>query len=245
MTSEVRSEHHRHLDRLDIALGALLGVIPDAVEHATESVLSGDVALRGELDRWQAMVVSISDDVDHTAEVIIARQAPMAGELRFLMNCVRLVLNLSDTIDLVAEVGGSAALAWNTPIPDRARPLITAVGREAAAAWRTVSGMWHGKPDATLAVLRSQDDRLAETRTALAAELVAGGLDAAVVGQLAGVIHGYERIIRHAVSAGRLIEDVTHPGSNRAAQLGGGSDEDDPGPGEQEPTGGSEPPAVP
>jgi phosphate transport system protein len=218
VTAELRSEHHRHLERLDIALGALLGVIPDAVEQATESVLTGDVALRADLDRWQAMVVSISEDVDHTSEVIIARQAPMAGELRFLMSCVRLVLNLSDTIDLVSEVGGSAALAWNTSMSNRVRPMIAAIGREAAGAWRTVSEMWDGKPEANLHGLRAQDDRLAETRTALTAELVAGRLDPALVGQLAGVTHGYERITRHAVSAGRLIEDLTHPGSYRPGE---------------------------
>lgn len=225
MTAELRSEHHRHLERLDIALGALLGVIPDAVDHATESLLGGNIGLRADLDRWQAMVVAISDDVDHTAEVIIARQAPMAGELRFLMSCVRLVLIVSDTIDLVADVGGSAAsLTWDTEIPDRLRPLITAVGREAAASWRTVSEMWDGKPEANTSVLRAQDDRLAETRTALAAEAVARASDAAVVGQVAHVAHGYERIVRHAVSAGRLMQDLSHPGSYRAAADAGEED---------------------
>jgi phosphate transport system protein len=221
VTAELRSEHHRHLERLDIAMGALLGVIPDAVQHATESVLTGDVTLRADLDRWHAMVVSISEDVDQTAEIVIARQAPMASELRFLMNCVRLVINLSDTVDLVSEVGGSAALAWNTPIPDRVRPMIAAIGREAAGAWRTVSEMWDGKPEANLHVLRARDDRLAETRAALTAELVAGRLDPAVVGQLAGVTHGYERITRHAVSAGHLIQDLTHPGSYRPGESEG------------------------
>ncbi|MCL2394263.1 MAG: hypothetical protein FWC87_06195 [Acidimicrobiaceae bacterium] len=235
MTAELRSEHHRQLERLDIALGALLGVIPDAVDHATESVLGGDVGLRANLDRWQAMVVAISDDVDHTAELIIARQAPLAGELRFLLSSVRLVLIVSDTIDLVAEVGGSAALAWDTPIPDRVRPLIESVGRETAGAWRTVSKMWDGESDANTAVLRFQDDRLAETRTALAAELVAGPADGAVVGQLAAVSHGYERITRHAVSAGRLIQDIAHPGPY-------GSPSGEEGSGEHEPAGEKEPP---
>jgi hypothetical protein len=251
VTAELRSEYHRALDRLDIAMGALLGVMPDAVDHATESVLTGDVAVRADLDRWQAMVVSISDDVDSTAEVLIVRQAPMAWELRFLMNCVRLVLHLSDTIDLVAEVGGSAALAWDTPIPDRVRPMITAIGRESAGAWRTASEMWDGKPEANLSLLRSQDDRLAETRAALAAELVAGSLDQAVIGQLAGVSHGYERIIRHAVSAGRLIQNLTHPGSSRLDHIDtdgseeSGASEESGGSGEPDEGGDSEPPAVP
>ena len=205
-------------------MGALLGVIPDAVEQATESVLTGDVTLRADLDRWQAMVGSISEDVDHTVEVVIARQAPMAGELRFLMNCVRLVINLSNTIDLVSEVGGSAALAWNTPIPDRVGPMIAAIGREVAGAWRTVSGMWDGKPEATLHVLRAQDDRLAETRAALTVELVAGGLDPAVISELAGVTHGYERIIRHALQAGDLIQGLIHPGLYRPSEGQGAPD---------------------
>lgn len=239
MSAELRSEHHRHLERLDIALGALLGVMPDAVDHATESVMGGDVGLRADLDRWQAMVVAISDDVDQTAEVIIARQAPMARELHFLMGCVRLVLILSDTIDLVAEVGGSAALAWDAVIPGRVRPLISAIGREAAAAWRTVSEMWDGKPEANLSVLRGQDDRLAETRTALVAELVAQGSDVAVVGQLSGVSHGYERIIRHALSAGRLIHDLSHPGSSQPpGEDGAGGSE------ERESAGDTDPPTV-
>lgn len=229
MAPEVRSEHHRDLERLDIALGGLLAVIPDAVDHATASLLSGDVALRAEVDRWAEMVVAISDDVDETAEVIIARQAPMAGELRFVMTCVRLVLRLAETIDLVADIGGSAALSPEGSVPARVQPMLAAIGHDVSAAWSEVSDRWHeGQPDgqgqsagqgsrrqAEKATLRLHEDHVAETRTSLVAELAAAGTDTVAAAELGSVLYGYDRIVRHADAVSSLIEGLPHPGGYR------------------------------
>jgi phosphate transport system protein len=220
MGSELRGEYHRDIDRLDISLGAVLSVVPEAVGHATQALLSSDTGLRLEVDRWQKMVASISIDVDHTAEMVIARQSPVAGDLRFLMACVRLVLNLSDTIDLVAEIGGSVGCAWGGPLPDRVRQLLVASGDAAADIWRGVAEMWHERGTSGVAVLRMRDDRLAETRSTLTAELVAGDLDPASVVDLAGAARCYERIGRHAMAAGRLIDPLLRPGSGRTAVAG-------------------------
>jgi phosphate transport system protein len=208
MASELRGEYHRDIDRLDISLGALLSVLPEAVGNATQALLSSDTGLRLEVDRWQGMVASISADVDRTAEMVIARQSPVAGDLRFLMACVRLVLNLSDTIDLVAEIGGSVGCAWGGPLPDRVRQLLIASGDAAADTWRSVAEMWHERGSSGVVLLRVRDDRLAETRSTLTAELTSGVLDAAVVVDLAGAARCYERIGRHAVAAGRLIDPL-------------------------------------
>lgn len=211
MASELRGEHHRDLDRLDISLGALLSVVPEAVTNATRALLSADVGVRAELDRWRSMVSSISSDVDHTAEVVIARQAPVAGELRFLMTCVRLVVHLSDTIDLVADVAGSAVCAWTGSLPDRQARLLVATGDAAAGTWRTVAEMWHERDRADIAALRAGVDRLAEARASLAAGLVLGGLEPVAVVDLAGGSSCYERIGRHAVAAGSLIASLVPP----------------------------------
>jgi phosphate transport system protein len=224
MASELRGEYHRDIDRLDISLGALLSVVPEAVGNATGALMSCDTGLRVEIDRWRGMVSEISSDVDHTAELLIARQAPVAGDLRFLMACVRLVLNLSDTIDLVGDIGGSVAGALGGPLPDRVCQLLVATGEAAADTWRSVADLWHERVTADLAVLRVREDRLAETRASLAAELVSGTLDPATVVDLAGAARCYERIGRHATTAGHLIDPLLHPATWRAA---GGTPPDD------------------
>lgn len=224
MAAEVRSEHHRELERLDIALGALLAVIPDAVEHATASLLSGDAALHAEVDRWEEMVVAISDDVDSTAEVIIARQSPMAGELRFVLTCVRLVLSLSDTIGLVSEIGGSAALSPEGSVVARVQPMLADIGHEASVVWSAVSELWHDPQPDTKAKFRHHEDHVSETRASLAAELAATGADAFSMTELGIVVHCYDRIIRHAVSASALIDGLPHPGGYRQREEGGGAE---------------------
>jgi phosphate transport system protein len=224
MASELRGEYHRDIDRLDISLGALLSVVPEAVGNATQALLSSDTSLRLEVDRWQGMVAAISADVDHTAEMVIARQSPVASDLRFLMACVRLVLNLSDTVDLVAEIGGSVGCAWGGPLPDRIRQLLVASGDAAADTWRSVAEMWHERGTADVVVLRVRDDRLAETRSTLTAELVSSGLDPAAIIDLASAARCYERIGRHAMAAGRLIDPLLRHAAWRAPQLVGGED---------------------
>jgi len=211
MGSELRAEYHRDLDRLDVSLGALLSVVPDAVGNATEALLSADSAVRLEVDRWRAMVEEISAEVDHTAEVVIARQAPVAGDLRFLMTCVRLVPNLFDTIDLVGEVGASGAAIGAGRTPERVQDLIAATGDAAAAIWRTVSELWHQRDAVAAGSLRVRDDRLSEARSTLGTELTSGGLDLPVAVDLAGAARCYERIGRHAIYAGSLITSLVHP----------------------------------
>jgi phosphate transport system protein len=219
MASELRAEYHRELDRLDISLGALLSVVPDAVADATAALLSADAGVRVEVDRWRGMVDAISAEVDHTVEVVIARQAPVAGDLRFLMACIRLAPVLADTVDLVGDVGTSGATVLAGPLPPRVQELVAATGGAAADTWRTVAEAWHQRNALSAPTLRIRDDTLAEARSTLATELTGGSLDLPAAVDLAGVARCYQRIGRHAVSAGRLITQLVHPAGPPSAAV--------------------------
>jgi phosphate transport system protein len=218
MASELRADYHRELDRLDISLGALLSVVPEAVDNATTALLSADAAVRVEVDRWRGMVDAISREVDRTVEVVIARQAPVAGDLRFLMACIRLAPVLADTVDLVGDVGSSVATVQSGPLPPRVQELVVAIGDAAADTWRTVADSWHKRNGPVAGTLRVRDDALADARSTLAAELTGGSLDLPTAVDLAGVARCFERIGRHAVSAGRLISLMARPVATAPAE---------------------------
>ncbi|MDQ6840045.1 MAG: hypothetical protein M3137_17375 [Actinomycetota bacterium] len=203
MEPELRGEFHRELDALDISVAALLGLLPDAIRTATEALLvAGDLAER--VWEWRKLVEDLYGGVAGTVESIVARQAPVARDLRFLLGCVRLVPTLYDSVDLVADVASPTA-ALGIALGERTRALIHEVGEQTALTWVAVENLWARRDDAALIAVRGHDDALAEVRSAWSAELGTGALDVSATMQLALVGRSFERLGRHATTAAGVI----------------------------------------
>jgi phosphate uptake regulator len=140
-----------------------------------------------------------------TVESIVARQAPVARDLRFLLGCIRLVPTLYDSVDLVADVASPSSAGVAAAVGERTRSLIVDVGVQTALTWAAVEHLWARRDEAAMAAVRQRDDGLAEVRSALSAELGNGALDVSVTMQLALVGRSFERLGRHAATASGVI----------------------------------------
>lgn len=213
---ELRTDFHRALDRQDVAIGALLGVVPEAIRRATSAVLGGDAEVATDLGRWRALVGELNAGVDQTAEVLIARQAPVAGDLRLLLAGTRLVPLLADTMDLVADIASPALVQIGPELPARVAAITSELGDSCAAIWESVEELWRDRDAVHAHVLRSRDDVLSEVRSDLTAELASGTVDLQLAMLMAMAGRSYERLGRHATAAGRLFEPlVAHLGELR------------------------------
>jgi phosphate uptake regulator len=204
MEPELRGDFHRELDALDISVAALLGLLPDAIRMATTALLgAGDLAKH--VWEWRGLVEDLYGGVAGTVESIVARQAPVARDLRFLLGCIRLVPTLYDSVDLVADVASPSCAGVAAAADERARSLIIDVGEQTALTWAAVEHLWSRRDDAAIAAVYDRDDRLAEVRSALSAELRTGALDVSMTMQLALVGRSFEWLGRHAATAARVI----------------------------------------
>ena len=216
--SELRTDFHRALDRQEVAVGALLGVVPEAVRRATVAVIEGDASVVGDLGRWRALVGELNAGVDHTAEVLIARQAPVAGDLRQLLAGTRLVPLLADTMDLIADVASPTLVQIGPELPPRVARITEELGDTCASIWESVEGLWRERDLLHAEVVRGRDDVLSEVRSGLYAELASGSVDIQLAMLMAMAGRSYERLGRHGTAAGRLFEPLVGPDHHRLAE---------------------------
>jgi phosphate transport system protein len=203
-----RGEFHRELDRLDISVAGLLGLIPDAVVSATTALLVSDESIAAGLTRWRALVEELYADVEHTIEVVVARQSPVAGDLRFLLACVRLVPGLYEVVDLVAEVASPSHREIGEHLNGRVISLTERLGQLTSALWATVEEVWRGRSPVVARRVREQIDGISETRSTLVAELASGTVAVPVAMEMAVVCRTYGRLAHHAGSVARHVDPL-------------------------------------
>jgi phosphate transport system protein len=205
MAAEVRGEFHRELDRLDISIAGLLALVPEAVMRATTALLVSDEEEADSVHRWQVMVEDMYGDVEHTIEVVVARQSPVAGDLRFLLTCIRLVPGLHEVMDLISEVASPSRRAIGEHLTSRVISLTEQLGEQTAATWEAVEGGWRTRAERLVTTVREHQEIVADVRSALAAELGSGSLALPVALEMAVVSRSFERLGHHAGRSARLI----------------------------------------
>ncbi|MGH9095332.1 MAG: hypothetical protein ACRDXE_09255, partial [Acidimicrobiales bacterium] len=147
-------------------------------------------------------------EVEHTAEMSVARQAPVAGDLRFLLACVRLVPVVADAVDLVADLASPATRLLEGQLSGRVRTLTRQIGDAAVSTWEAVGELWARRDRVRVQAVRDRDDALGESHSTLTAELAGGLVNLPVALQMVLVGRSYERLGRDALAAARLIEPL-------------------------------------
>ncbi len=208
MVGEARGDFHRELDRLDISVAGLLALVPDAIISATTALLVSDETIAAGLERWRELVDELYGDVEQTIEVVVARQSPVAGDLRFLLACVRLVPGLHEVVDLVAEVASPSHREIGEHLTPRVISLTEQVGRLTGDLWSTVDEAWRTREPAKLRSIREQVDTISETTSTLFAELASGAIPLPVALEMAVVGRTFDRLARQARVAGRRMDPL-------------------------------------
>ncbi len=205
MTSEVRGEFHRELDRLDISVAGLLGLVPETIVTATTALLVSDQPRADDVERWRVLVEDMYADVEQTIEVVVARQSPVAGDLRFLLACIRLVPGLHEVMDLVSDVAAPSHRAIGDHLTPRVISLTEQLGELTGSAWEAVETGWRTRERRAGSVVHERLDLATDVRSALAAELGSGSLTLPVALEMAVVGRTFDRLGHHARQSARLV----------------------------------------
>ncbi|MGI9033858.1 MAG: phosphate signaling complex protein PhoU [Acidimicrobiales bacterium] len=215
-----RSQFQEDLGSLRHGVDWLGALAEDAVRAATVALLEGD--------RTKAEVVENGDDeldalflqLEESAYSLIARQAPVAVDLRFLVSALRVTADFERMGDLAVSIAKLALAAWR-PEPISAS-LLSKMAESALDLISAARLAWRNQDLALAAKLEGRDDELDSCYRRLAAHLVvqhgpdAGGL---VFHALLAGRH-LERIADHAVAVGdRVAYMVTGDPKSLAAEI--------------------------
>ncbi|MFI5041434.1 MAG: phosphate signaling complex PhoU family protein [Acidimicrobiales bacterium] len=205
MADELRTEYHRHLEQIDSAVARMIVLVGESVAAANDALLSGD-------DQALEMVGARRDEIKELHRTVeslvftqIARQAPVAGELRFLIGALRIVPEVELTAALTGDIARGGGMHIGAELSPRVRGLTGQLFEHGLAMWRHASDAYLERSAGALDELEAEDEEIDELYASLSAELASGVLRPPVLVEMALVARFLERLGDHAVEVGRWI----------------------------------------
>jgi phosphate transport system protein len=196
---ELRTEYAAWMDRIDDELvgGAIL--VTEALPRVTAAFLNGD---RQVITTTRAMASEVNARVRFVEEqgfLLLAREAPVAGDLRRLVSILRLITAVERSAALVRHVAELLGRVDPRELPEPVRRQVAELGRVATAVFRDGVDAWRRRDGLALRELDEADtevDRLSDSLLDQAEHLS----DAAQLMALGLLARYWERIADHGVS---------------------------------------------
>lgn len=204
----MRDELRTDLLEVGRLLVSMAEAVRTAMSRATEALLTADRSICEAVIARDAEVDELHRQVDQQVYDTLARQAPVATDLRLVITGIRIAADLERMGDLAEHVAKTALRRHPAPaVPPELREVITSMGTVADRMAGKV-GLVLTTQNATLgAELESDDDAMDELERRLFSILLhrdwPHGAEAAIDGALLGRF--YERYADHAVNAGQQV----------------------------------------
>ena len=196
----------RHIvdDLIDMA-----EMVGTALEGATTALLEGDLALAERVITADPHLDARQLELDAKAVELLARQSPVATDLRLLVASLRMSSSLERMGDLAAHVALIARRAHpDDAVPTQHREQIARMSELGLTALRTAGQVIEERDLALAAQVEKQDDELDALMLTISREISSSDEDIythAQVIDLTLLIRFYERIGDHAVSLVRRV----------------------------------------
>ncbi|MFE3002740.1 phosphate signaling complex protein PhoU [Nocardia sp. NPDC059246] len=202
----MRTEYHESLARLATLLVAMSLRDRSAVASATNALLDADIEQAEHAIDVCAEIETMRDRCEQAAVGLLARQAPVAGELRQVVTALQLVGDLARMGTLASHIATVARRRHpGHAVPDSVRPIVASMGTAAVAIVTSAAAVLEFRDPDDAAQLDQQDDVMDELHRDLFTVVLApdwhDGVTAAV--DLALLGRYYERFADHAVQVGR------------------------------------------
>jgi phosphate transport system protein len=204
----IRSVFQDELDSVSQTLFELSVMVSDSMARATTSVMTKDLKLAEEVITSDEKIDTVQHDLDARIIDIIARQQPVASDLRALVTALRMSADLERMGDLAHHVAKLVRLRHpGSAVPAELLALVEVIG-ETAEKIATKTGVVISTRDVALAAqVEKDDDEMDELHRKLISALIepswSHGVETAIDLTLLG--RYYERYADHAVSVSRRV----------------------------------------
>ena len=204
----IRSVFQDELDGVSQTLFELSVMVSDSMARATKSVMTKDLKLAEEVISSDEKIDTVQHELDARIIDIIARQQPVASDLRALVTALRMSADLERMGDLAHHVAKLVRLRHpGSAVPAELLALVEVIG-ETAEKIATKTGVVISSRDVALAAqVEKDDDEMDELHRKLISKLVEPswphGVETAIDLTLLG--RYYERYADHAVSVSRRV----------------------------------------
>ena len=195
-----RQDFQAWIDRLDDELIGAAMTLVDLLPRATRALLAADHGAVDEIRASSRAVQARCRSVEDQGFVLLAREAPVAGDLRRLVGILRLVTATDRVAALVRHVAEAADHVDTRLLPRAVLTTLEALSRHALDVFRRGVDAWRQRDGLAVHELDQFDeavDRLQAQLLRGARRDVSGSADLLVLGLLARY---FERIADHGVA---------------------------------------------
>ncbi len=219
---DIRHHYDEDLDSIRRDTVRLGSLVLENARRVSEAMLENDLDLGRQVVIADGEVDELAAQLERHVFETMARQQPVAGDLRFLVSITRMIYELERTGDLVVNCAKALAFGDGFELSPRAQGVLAQAARAAAGIFaRGLDSL--ADLDAELgARLDAEDDRVddlvGEFYTLLPHESEKSGLQNAI--SLSRVGRYLERIADHGVNIGQHVHYIARgefPGQARAA----------------------------
>jgi phosphate transport system protein len=206
MVNDMRDVFHDEMDEIGSGVAEMIRLVGVAIDQATGALLDGDLARAERVIEADSLVDSLRIDLEDRSFQIIARQQPVATDLRTLITTLHLVADLERMGDLALHVAKIARLRFpELAVPEESRDVIAQMGAVAQSLVHKVADVVEGRDVQLAQAIEAEDDSMDALRRKLFTLVLSPrwshGTEAAIDMTLLG--RYYERYADHAVAVAR------------------------------------------
>ncbi len=209
----MRTAFHDQLEALNSTLGDMCGIAGVAMEHATQALLQADLLLAEQVITDHERLLAMRTKVEERAFILLALQAPVAGDLRAVVGSLQTVADAERMGGLARHV--AKIIRRRHPehvLPEEVNGYFAEMGAVAVELGKSAREVVLSDDPDRAAQIRHDDDAMDELHSHLFTVLmdrewkhgVASAVDVTLLGRF------YERFADHAVEIGnRVVFQVT------------------------------------
>jgi phosphate transport system protein len=204
----MRDTYHDDLDAISASLVEMTNLVGSAMSRATTALLDADLQLAESVIANDEGVDALYRDIEARAFDLLARQQPVASDLRVLVTSLRMVADLERMGDNAVHVAKIARRRYPaSAVPPALRGTVLEMGNTAQEIVAKAGSVIAGRDIEMAAQLEKDDDVMDELHRQLFRLILDDrwdeGVEPAIDITLAG--RYYERFADHAVSVARRV----------------------------------------
>lgn len=206
---ETRKRYHEQLEDMKQGTVRLAAMAIEEIAAGTQALLDADLAAAERVVASDKDMDVLTHAIEEQAYVVLARQSPLASELRTVIAILRVIHEIERCGDLIVNVAKATRRLYPHGLDPKLRGLLERMGAQACDQLRLAINAFSDADVEEAAALEDMDDVMDDLQKTLFRTIFAAGapdeaaLQRAV--QVALVGRYYERIADHAVNVSERV----------------------------------------
>lgn len=205
---DMRDAFHENLDRISDQLVEMTRLAGSAMSRATTALLDADLSLAEGVIEADSEIDRLRDELDELAIDLLARQQPVATDLRMVVTAMHMGTDLERMGDLAEHVAKVARLRYpRSAVPAELRGMIVEMDVVAQRIVSKAGSIIAAKDVGGAEALAADDDRMDELHRDTFRILLSDNWDHSmeVAVDITLLARYYERFADHAVTVARQV----------------------------------------